>query len=127
MSEKVSGSFVTGILKGVAVALIVALVGVLIFAGVVKIAKLNDTVIKAGNQFIKILAIFIGCIVGVKESRGLVKGALIGGLFSIVVQLIFAIMGSVEIGAHFFIDIGFSIVIGALLGIIVLTLTSKRR
>ncbi len=127
MSEKVNGSFISKILKGVLVALTFALVAILIFAGIVKVAKLNDTVIKAGNQFIKILSIFIGALSGVQESKGALKGAIIGLVFSVVVQLIFAIMGSVSIDLHFFLDIGFSAIIGAVAGIIILTLKSKRR
>lgn len=126
MSEKVNGSFFSGIIKGIFLSLTVALVGILIFAGVVKVAKLNESVIKAGNQFIKILAIFLGALGGIRVNRGAIKGGLIGLGFSLLIQLIFGIMGSGQFGAHFALDMLFSFVVGAIAGIIILTIKAKR-
>lgn len=126
MSEKVNGSFFSRIIKGIFIALTVALGGILIFAGVVRVARLNESVIKAGNQFIKILAIFLGCLSGVRVNRGAIKGSLIGLGFSLLIQLIFGIMGNGQFGVHFILDLLFSLIVGGIAGIIIITIKGKR-
>ncbi len=114
-----NGGFVKNIVKGVLGAVIVALVGVLIFAFIIKVACLNGGVIKSVNQFIKILAVFLGCAFSVRGKGGLIKGALIGMISMSVVYLLFALFGSkITFGAGFIIDIIFGLIVGAISGII---------
>ncbi len=114
-----NGGVVKNIVKGVLGAVIVALVGVLIFAFIIKVACLNGGVIKSVNQFIKILAVFLGCAFSVRGKGGLIKGALIGMISMAVVYLLFALFGSaITFGAGFIIDIIFGLIVGAISGII---------
>lgn len=114
-----NGGFVKNIVKGVLGAVIVALVGVLIFAFIIKVACLNGGVIKSVNQFIKILAVFLGCAFSVRGKGGLIKGALIGMISMSVVYLLFALFGSaITFGAGFILDIIFGFIAGAISGII---------
>ncbi len=114
-----SVSFILQIVKGVFLTLIVALVAVLIFAGIVKLASLNSGVIKAVNQFIKVLAVFIGCFFSIKENKGLIKGFLVGALSAVLITLVFALISAeATFGLGFLIDIFFMAILGAISGII---------
>lgn len=115
--------FFPSILKGMATAVIITLVGILLFAIVIKIAYLNSSVIKAVNQFIKVLSIFLGCFTFVRDNGGIIKGAIIGGFTAIVVYLIFALMGGESLfGGTFIIDLIFQTVVGAISGIVAVNL-----
>ena len=119
MENSVVKSFFMQVLKAVIISLSILLVGILLFSIVVKFALLNDGVIKAVNQFIKILAIFLGVFFSIKEGKGLLKGVLIGFVFAVFSNLIFSIMAK----APFFplsllIDLVFNMLIGVISGII---------
>ena len=117
--EKNEGKFFANIIKGTILSVICALVGILIFAFIIKIANLNGIVIKAVNQFIKILAIFLGCFFMLKENKGIIKGVFLGVFFTIIIYLIFAlVLGNKNFGTVFFIDLLFGAIIGAVSGII---------
>lgn len=119
MDEVKESGAIKQIIKGVLTAFIVALIGILIFAFIVKIAVLNNGVVKAVNQFIKVLAIFLGCTICVRKNLGLIKGAVIGFLFTVVIYLIFALIGSsVLFGVSFIIEIVFTSIIGGISGVI---------
>lgn len=115
--------FFPSILKSVAAAVIITLVGILAFAFVIKMAYLNSSVIKAVNQFIKVLSIFLGCFIFVRENGGFIKGALVGGLTAVIVYLIFALMGGeFSFGTSFLIDLIFQTIIGAISGVLAVNL-----
>ena len=116
-TEKVGG--VSSIIKGVATSVIVTLVGVLIFAGVVKLTFLGQSIIKTVNQFIKILSIFFGCFFCVSGKNGLIKGAIIGVLSMVITYLLFALIGGeISFGKPFFLDLVFGLIVGGISGII---------
>lgn len=120
---KSNDNFLLNVIKGIGTALIVALVGVLIFAAVVKFASLSETVIKSVNQFIKVLAVFLGCFFSIKGGQGLIKGAIVGGVSTAIMQLLFALFGgNVWFGLGFILDVAFTLVIGAISGVIVVNL-----
>ncbi len=111
--------FFSGIIKAVLTAVIITLVGVLIFAGIVKFALLNSGVIKAVNQFIKIIAIFLGCSLNIRGKSGLLRGALMGLLTTVITYLLFSLFcGEMVFGGGFFLDLIFTSAIGAVSGII---------
>ena len=123
MQEESQGSFFSVVLKGISVALTVTLIGVFIFAFVIKIACLNSGVIKAVNQFIKILSIFLACNFSIKSKGGFVKGAIIGLLSTLVTYLIFALMGSgANFDGSFILDLVFGLIVGAISGTITVNL-----
>ncbi len=119
MDKENTGSFFGCVIKGVATALIITLLSVLLFAIIVKTAYLSQGVIKAVNQFIKILSVFLGCAFSLKGSKGLIKGVLVGLIFTVLTYLIFALLGSgISFGLPFIIDLIMGIVVGGVSGII---------
>ena len=123
MEKSNAYNFFSSIIKGVSTALIITLVGVLIFAGVVKIATLNSGVIKAVNQFIKILSVFLGCTFSLKESKGLIKGVIVGVFSTVITYLIFALVGgAVSFGLSFLLDLVMGLIVGGVSGVIAVNL-----
>lgn len=123
MEKSNAYNFFSSIIKGVSTALIITLVGVLIFAGVVKIATLNSGVIKAVNQFIKILSVFLGCTFSLKESKGLIKGVIVGVFSTLITYLIFALVGgAVSFGLSFLLDLVMGLIVGGVSGVIAVNL-----
>ncbi len=121
MSENVEkGAFFSSIIKAAALSVIVSLVGALIFALVLSFTNLDGGVIKTVNQFIKILAVFLGCFFFIKDNAGLFKGLIAGAVSAFITYLIFSLVSGVGIkfGLEFFVDLAFTAVIGAISGII---------
>lgn len=119
MSEKVSDGFFPSVIKGIATAVIVTLVSILIFAFIIKVATLNASVIKAVNQFIKILSVFLGCFSFIRGKQGLLKGCLVGLFTTVIIYLLFSLIGgAISFGTAFIIDIVFGLIVGSISGII---------
>ena len=117
MQEK--GFSIKSIVKGANLSLIVSLISILIFAFIIKMAGLNNGVIKCVNQFIKIISIFLGCAFFVKGGMGLVKGLLLGVIFFLLITLIFSLFGGgLAIDLGFILDLLFCAVVGAISGVI---------
>ena len=83
---------VFGTIKGVSTAIITSLLGIIIFGFIAKGAMLGSAVIGAVNQFIKIISVFLGCMFSAGEGKGLIKGLLIGGLYTVIIYLLFAML-----------------------------------
>ena len=123
MSKTQNANFLSIVLKGVAVTLIVNLIGILIFGVIVKIGTLNNGVIKAVNQFIKVLSVFLGCYFCIKGELGFLKGLIIGVLSTFLIYLIFGIIsGSKVFSVSLLLDIIFLGVIGLISGAVVVNL-----
>lgn len=113
------------ILKGVLVGLATALVGILLFAFVLRFTSISDKIIAPVNQVIKGVSIFFGVFVGMKKHKemGLLNGLLIGFLFTISAFLVFSILdGTFSFDKTFLNDLIFGSVIGAICGIICVNL-----
>ena len=52
--------------KGVLFSLIFTLLAILVFAAIVKVFELSDKTILMVNQVLKIIAILLGCLIGLK-------------------------------------------------------------
>jgi putative membrane protein (TIGR04086 family) len=117
--KNTNGGFIGGVIKGSFCAVIVTLISVLIFAFVISSAMLTDNVIKSVNQFIKILSVFLGCMFFVRGSAGLLRGALIGAISTLITYLLFSLFGSqMQFGFPFIIDLVFLLVVGGISGVI---------
>lgn len=113
------------VLKGVLVGLCVALVGILLFAFLLRFTNISDKLISPINQVIKGLSIFSGVFIGMKKHKtnGLLSGLLIGLLFTIIAFLVFSLLdGAFAIDRTFFNDLIFGSIIGAICGIICVNL-----
>lgn len=118
--------FVSQIFKGVITAVLVTLVGVLLFAFILSFVDLSGAVIKPVNQFIKLSAVFLGCFFSIKDDCAILKGGLIGLLSTIFCFLLFCLIaGAVASWLGFLIDVVFGTIMGVLSGVI--TVLSSRR
>ena len=114
-------SFFTALLKGVFVGLIISVIGILLFAFVLKFVALNDTVIKIINQIIKVLSVLFGVMVVLKKdkSQGLIKGALVGCLYTLSSYFLFSLLvASFNFSLTIIYDLIFSGVVGLICGVI---------
>ncbi len=124
-SEKKGGSLWLCVAKGVVAGLCVALVGILIFAFILRFTSISDDVITPVNQVIKGVSIFFGVFVGMKKhkSKGLLSGFLIGLFFTICAFLVFSVLdGAFQFDRTLLNDIIFGSVIGGICGIICVNL-----
>lgn len=117
-SENENG-FISCVLKGICIALIITLLSALIFAFVIKTAGLKDGTIRTVNAFIKVASVFSACFFVIKDNMGLLKGLIIG-LFSVAIGYLVmsALSGSVSFGLKFIIDLAFGAVCGSISGVI---------
>ncbi|MBM7582304.1 putative membrane protein (TIGR04086 family) [Caldicoprobacter guelmensis] len=118
-----SGIVYTGlvILKASLLAVIVTLLGFMVFAVVMKLANLQETIIPPVNQAIRIISIALGGALAARSSKtkGWLKGALTGLLYIVWALVISAVFG----GKYAFDKVLLSdallgIVVGAIGGII---------
>ena len=95
-SDKTSSSnqLVKTLIKGSLVSLCISLVGILVFAFILKFTNIPESVIAPVNQVIKGLSVFIGVFIGLKKSKemGLVSGLLIGLVYTILAFFVFSIL-----------------------------------
>ena len=109
------------ILKGVTVGLCVSLVGILLFAFILRFTNISDKIIAPVNQVIKGVSIFFGVFCGLKKHKqmGLLSGLMIGLFFTIVAFLVFSLLdGAFSFDKTLLNDMIFGSIIGAICGII---------
>ncbi len=104
--------------RGVCTAIIVCLVAVLAFALIIQFTGLSERVIKPVNQFIKVLAIFIGCFFSLRGSKGWLKGGLVGLFAGGLTFLLFGLLGGFPDGLYVLWDLLFCVAVGVLSGVI---------
>jgi len=119
IAENTKGAFWFQILKATVNALLITLVSVLVFALIIKFASLSDSVIKPVNQMIKLVSIFLGCFISLREGKELVKGVIAGLIFTVLSFLIFSLLaGSISFDWFTVIDIVCGAVLGGISGVI---------
>ncbi|MBQ9081551.1 MAG: TIGR04086 family membrane protein [Clostridia bacterium] len=101
--------------KAVGVAVAFCLVAVLVFAFIIKVAALPSSVITPVNQVIKAAAIFLGCAVGLSNSKGWLKGGIAGVLSVIFAYIIFSLVGG---GFSWSVTLLLELLFGLLAGVI---------
>ncbi len=109
------------VLKGSLYAVAISLVGILLFAFIIKMVGISDAFISPVNQVIKIASILVGCFVCFKHrsSNGLLKGALLGVLYTLLAFIIFSVLnGDFGVGRVVFNDCLFGAIMGAICGIV---------
>lgn len=111
----------TTILKGAVYALIVSLLGILLFAFIIKLTSLSDGLIKPINQVIKVMSILLGCFFAFRKNREktLLNGLFIGIVYTILAFLLFsALNGSFNFSKTIFVDILFGGVVGIISSVV---------
>ncbi len=87
-SKKPVAKFVTGL----GMSVILSLSSVLLLAFAVKKTGLSGTAVKFILEFVKVFAIFVGCVFGLSGNKKGLKGALMGALVTIATYLLFSII-----------------------------------
>ena len=119
-------TFFTSVFKATFLTVIVSLVGVLFFSLVVKFADISDTAIKVVNQFIKIVAVFLGCYFSFSGSKGLIKGVAAGLVSCALLYLIFSLLSGTELlNLKTLIDLLFVATVGGISGVIAVNMKGK--
>lgn len=116
------------ILKGALNALIVSLIGILIFAFLIKLTSISDSLIKPMNQVIKIISVLFGCMIAFKKTteKTLSKGFLIGTFYTILAFVLFSTLnGKFEFNITLILDILFGGAVG-LISAIIINIFKKR-
>ncbi len=118
------GVFIEAI-KVAGLAVILSLISILIFAGVIYVSNINSNTIKVVNQFIKVIVIAIAGLIKINGKSGIVKGAIGGFIYSLLIHLIFLLIGEGSFNGSFWLDLLFTSVIGAIVGIIAVNIKDK--
>lgn len=121
-------SILLAIIKGSLIALCISLVGILIFAFILKFASISDKAIRPINQIIKGVSVLIGVFVAMRkvDKMGLVGGLLIGLVYTMLAFVVFSILdGNFEFNLTLLNDLLFGGIMGAICGIIAVNV--KRR
>lgn len=108
-------------LKGSMLSVCISLVLILVFAFIIKLTSMSDTLIKPINQIIKVVSIFFGTLFIIKKvnQKGLITGTIVGLLYSILAFVVFSILnGGFSFEITLLIDILFGAISGAICGII---------
>jgi putative membrane protein (TIGR04086 family) len=115
------------IIRGILLAAVISLAGVLILALIVKLTSIGSEVILPVNQIIKILSVLLGCLFGIKEKeKGALKGSIIGLSYSLLSIFIFLIMNKTLSGSSInYIDLIAGTAAGCLSGIIAVNFKKK--
>lgn len=118
--------FFFSVVKAIFLTVIISLIGVLIFAFVVKFADVSDIAIKIVNQFIKVVAVFCGCYFSLSGNKGLIKGVVAGLISCALLYLIFSLLSGTELlNLKTLIDLLFVSAVGGISGVIAVNLRAK--
>lgn len=128
LNESKKKSVVLNIIKGSFWGVAFSLVGVLIFAFIIKFTQISESTIAPVNQIIKALSIFFALFVVRKniQNQGWLVGMIIGLLYTALAFIIFSILdGSFNFGINILNDLVFGAVMGLISGIICIGLRKK--
>lgn len=115
------------ILRAILISTIFSIVAILIFTIIVQFSQINENGIMIGNIIIKTLSVLVGCIFGIRNGKGILKGLISGLLFLVLTWLIFsAINGGFVAGAFSWIDALCGIAVGAISGVIAVNIRRKK-
>lgn len=116
------------ILSGMAVAIAVTLMLILLFAVGIRFLNIGDGWIFPINQIIKIISLIVGINIAMKrtKSKGFLSGILIGLLYFVISYIVFSILQSdFSFGMNNFYDLILTTLMGGLIGIILVNLNKK--
>lgn len=120
--------FIGCVIKGALIALSISIIGICIFAFVLRFIDISTGVIKPINQIIKFGSITIGVFMGLKKAKemGFITGFLIGAIYTILAFLAFSLLnGSLVFETSLINDIIFGGMAGAISGIFAINLKKK--
>ena len=123
-------SFFLNTLKGSLIALCISLIGILIFAFIIRFISIPDSAISPINQVIKGVSVLVGCFIGLKKSKemGFISGLVIGIFYTIIAFITFSILdGKFVFSKTILNDLLFGGIMGAICGIIAVNFIRKKK
>lgn len=116
------------ILRGALAGVLLSVVGILIFAFILKALHAPDGSIYVVNMIIKILSVLVGTMVALGKctGKGVLVGAATGLLYALIGYAVFSLMkGSLAMGAGFWSELLTAVAAGAISGILVKNMRQK--
>ncbi len=110
--------FARQVFLGAGFSVIFLLLGILIFAILLRFTPLSEKSIYPVNQFIKLFAAFFSVLVAVKEEKGFLKGLISGALGMFFCYLILSLFCGFALFKGVLLDVVFSAIIGGIAGVI---------
>lgn len=117
------------IVRGLLAAVAVTVLGVVVFALIIKWLSVSDSVISIMNQILKLVAVFIGAYacIGRGGTGGVFKGALVGLLYMMLGIIGYAFLSGLSLTPSAYLaDLGMGVAAGGLCGMIVSNLNPKK-
>ena len=126
--KKINLTTIVNILKASLIGVVVSILLVLLFAFVLKFVDLGSGTIALVDQIIKVLSVFIAILMinRTNNENLLLKGTLIGAIYSIITFVVFSILnGGFNFGLGIFTDIAFSALVGGVSAILLNIIKKK--
>lgn len=117
------------IIKSCLIGLVATLIGIIMFALVLKFANLSSTIISYINDIIKTFAMFIMvmCIKRKSNEKLLLKSIFAGIIYEVLTFLVFSILnGSFDVNVSFIYDLLFAIIVSAIVSVVINILNHNR-
>ena len=113
------------VVKGPVFAVAISLLGVVVFAVLLRSFSFSDKVIYPVNQVIKSLAVMLGVMLFVKGEKGWIKGGRVGLLFTAFSYLAFSAIGN-DFSLSWLIvaELALEVFVGSLSGIVAVNIKS---
>ncbi len=116
--RKSGGSFWTQSFKGGLLALIFSILLALLLALSARFFNLPIEVLPVANQIAKGVSVVLAVALCVKDNNFLLKGIVVGAIFTILSLAMFALFNGEYKGLSILTDLGISVVLGGLVGFI---------
>ncbi|MBR4419017.1 MAG: TIGR04086 family membrane protein [Clostridia bacterium] len=113
---------VKSMFKGVLCSVIATLLFVLVFAFIVQVAGLSNSVISPVMQVVKVLAIFVAVLIALKpaRSKGWLYGGLVGIFYMVITFLVFSLLdGQFVINISALSDLLFETLVGLISAVLI--------
>ena len=118
MEASVRKSLILQPLKAGLLSLVFSCIGVLILALIAKLCNIGGVALPIINQVLKVIAVAIGTIISVKDEKFLLKSIIGAVLFWALSFALFAIMGGQFIFWQIALDLGVSLIVAVVIGLI---------
>ena len=111
------------VIKSVGIAMIIAVLLVAAVSATLLYFGVNERTVYAVNQGVKVISILLGCLCGLREEKGFLKGLGVGLLFTALSYLAFsAIGGDFSVGWLILLELATAFLVGAISGILTVNL-----
>ncbi|MFI3166992.1 MAG: TIGR04086 family membrane protein [Bacillota bacterium] len=129
MKEKTKKSYIFDIAIAVVLAMVLTMLGIVVFSLVLNFFDVPSGLIIPINQVIKYAGVFLGVLIGITNKKaGLIKGGIVGMLAIILLFLMFSgIGGSVVFTKYTAIDVATGLLTGMIAGVLAVNVKKDRK